>query len=80
MPDILRGLIILAKFAAGLIGILLGLWLLYLIVFVGIPFLFIGGLAACYNVYENHAGKIWIGILTLLLLLIAKSVGKASRG
>ena len=79
MSDILRGLMVLVKLAGWLIGVGLGLFLLYLLIFIAIPFVFLEGLSACYDVYQDHAGKIWIVILTVLLVVIAKCVGKASR-
>ena len=79
MEDIIRGLVVLCKFIAIIVAIGLGLWLLYVGVFVGIPWLFMNGVMKCYEAYQEHAGTIWLVILIAVVLLIAKAVGKASR-
>lgn len=79
MEDIIRGLIVLCKFIVKVVAIGLGLWLLYVGVFVGIPWLFMNGVMKCYEAYQEHAGTIWLVILIAVVLLIAKAVGKASR-
>lgn len=80
MADIIRGLMVLCKGIAVIVVIGLGLWLLYVGVFVGIPWLFMNGIVKCYDAYQDHAGTIWLVILIVVVLLIAKAVGKASRG